>query len=450
MRNSKSYAAVALTLLGVGIIPTAGCGTSPDATIAKAAETKPATTRVTTIKPERATIRRTTSEPGQIEAYEVAAIYAKLGGYVRKVSVDIGEKVKKGQVLVDLRVPETDADLKQKRAMIDQAEAERKQSEAAVEVARAGILSAEAKVAEIKAGIRRAEADVARWQSEFTRVQQLAKEGALTGSLLDETRSKLGAAQASRDEVLAKVKSSEASLAEALAFLDKSRSDVIAAVAHVAVARFEAERAEAIDSYTKIESPFDGIVTRRHVDTGQLTTPGATGEPLLVVSRSDLVTITVGVPETDAPFVNAGDPVQVRLQAYGGRSFDGKVTRTGWALDASTRTLRTEIDLPNVDDFLRPGLYAYATIITEEHKNTLTLPTTAVVKEGDKSLCVIVSNGRATRKEIKVGLTEGKRSEILSGLKGDEEVVAANSASLTEGQSVEGIKPEGEGTKPKS
>ena len=102
----------------------------------------------------------------------MAAIHAKLAGFVRLVSVDIGDKVKKGQVMAELRVPETDADVKQKTAMIDEADAGRKQSEAAAEVAKAGVLFAEAKVTEIQAGIRRAEADVALCQAEFTRVRR--------------------------------------------------------------------------------------------------------------------------------------------------------------------------------------------------------------------------------------------------------------------------------------
>ena len=91
-------------------------------------------------------------------------------------------------------------------------------------------------------------------------------------------------------------------------------------------------------------------MTRRGVDTGHLTTPGTGGELLFVVARSDVVTITVGVPETEAPFVNPGDPARVRLQALEGKTFEGQVTRTAWALDPATRTLRAEIDLPNADD----------------------------------------------------------------------------------------------------
>lgn len=451
MRARRFHAAACLTALGLMTIVAPGCDHPAGEKTARA-ETAggPAVVRVTVVKPTRETIRRTSEQPGQIEAAETTPIYAKLGGYVQSVAVDIGDAVKKGQVLAELRVPETEADLKQKRAAVKQAEAERKQSESAIEVAQAGVASAQAKVQEIQSGIKRSEADVNRWQSEFTRVEQLARERALTGSLLDETRSKLQAAEAGRDEVKAKVRSAEASLAEAKAFLDKARSDLEAATSHIDVARFEAERAEAMEGYAKIISPYDGVVTRRGIDTGHLTTPGAVGEPLFVVARSGTVTITVGVPETEAPFVNINDRANVRLQALEGKAFEGKVTRTAWALDAATRTLRVEIDLPNADETLRPGLYAYATIIAEEHKDVLTVPATAIVSDAGKSFCMTVEDGHARRKPVVLGLSEGKRTEVISGIGEDEMVVEANASSLADGQAVAKNEPPVETPKGKS
>jgi multidrug efflux pump subunit AcrA (membrane-fusion protein) len=116
------------------------------------------------------------------------------------------------------------------------------------------------------------------------------------------------------------------------------------------------------------------------------------------------------------------------------------VRNPGYALDPKTRTLRTEIDLPNPDGTLHPGLYAYTTVIVEEHPDVLTLPATAVVRDGEKTFCVAVRVGRAARRPIEVGLSDGARTEIRSGLKGDEVVVKANAVSLTDGQPVEPIK----------
>ncbi len=440
---------VVLACSGILVILLSGCGKTTIEANAKGATTGlHHITRVTTVLPERMTIRRLTEQPGQIEAVEVTPIHAKLSGYIRTVSVDIGDRVKKGQVMAELRVPEIDADLKTRRAMIGQSRAEQRQDEATVEVARAGVVSAEAKVIEVQAGTRRAEADVGRWRSEFTRIEQLFKERAQTGSLLDETRNKLKAAEATEAEVRAHVKTAEATLAEAKAHHIKARMDVQTAVSHIEVALFEAERAEAMASYARLEAPYDGVVIRRKADTGQLTTPGTAGEPLFVVARSETVTISVGVPESDAPFVNAGDVAHVRL--LDDRKFEGKVARTAWALESATRTLLAEIDLPNPSDALLPGLYAYVMIVAEEHTDALTLPTTAIFKDGGKAFCIAVHETRAKRKEVKLGLSEGKRTEVVSGLAEGEMVVEANGSSLTEGQPVERSVPPGLPAKPKS
>jgi len=172
------------------------------------------------------------------------------------------------------------------------------------------------------------------------------------------------------------------------------------------------------------------------------------GQPLFVVSRSEVVTIAVDVPEIEAASVDPGDPARVRIQALGGRSFEGKVTRTAWALNPATRTLRTEVDLPNPEGVLRPGLYAYVSIIEDEHKDALTVPSTAVVSEAGKSYCVAVSDGLAKRREVTLGLTEGKRTEVTSGLRDGEPVVEANAGALADNQRVEVNRPPLEGSKP--
>jgi len=399
--------------------------------------------RVEVVRPERHTVQRSVGEPGQLVAFETTPIHAKIAGYVRDVSVNIGYEVKKGQVLAELWVPEVEADLQEKRAAVEQSQAKKVQAEAAVKVAQSAVTSAEAKLTEVRAAIKRVEADLTRWQQEYRRVEQLFNERAQTGTLLDETRNKLQSADAARDETRAKVRSAEASLSEAKSELDKARSDVLAAAASIEVARSEARHAEAMLGYARIEAPFDGVITRRNVDTGHLTRAGSEAAPLFIAARTDIITIAVDIPETYSTDVNPGDHALVKLQAMKGRSVEGKVTRTAWALDPKTRTIRTEIDIPNPGGKLRPGLYAYATVVVEEHKDVLTVPTTAVFAEKDKAFCVVVADGKATRKPIETGLSDGTRTEVVSGLGGGEAVVKANAASLVEGQSVKAVEPEG-------
>ena len=217
------------------------------------------------------------------------------------------------------------------------------------------------------------------------------RESAVTRSLLDETRSKQGAAQAARDEVRAQVTSAEAARSRPRPRRTRP-ARTWSRRARVDVAKSEERRVEAMLGYTKLIAPFDGVITRRNVDPGHLTMPGAAGEPLFVVARTDLVSITVGVPEADAPFVNTGDPAdsgpQTRSAARPSR--ERLPVRHGpWT--PATRTLRVEVDLPNANDVLRPGLYAYATIISEEHQNALCVPATAVVADGGK---VVLRGGR--------------------------------------------------------
>jgi multidrug efflux pump subunit AcrA (membrane-fusion protein) len=423
---------MSLAAAAVAAAVAAGCERSTEK---KAGHSAQPVMRVEVVRPERHTVQRTVSEPGQLEAYETTPIHAKIAGYVQNVSVDIGYEIKKGQVLAELWVPEFEADLQEKRAAIEQSVARRAQAESAVKVAQAAVTSAEARVGEVQAGVKRADADVTRWQLEDRRVQQLFNERAQTGTLLDETHNKLRSAEAASEEIRAKVRSAEAALSEARSELDKARSDVVAAAANIDVARSAAREAEAMLGYARIESPFDGIITRRNVHTGHLTRPGSDSAPLFVAARSDILRIAVDIPETYSTDVNPGDRALIKLQAMKGRTVEGKVTRTAWALDPKTRTIRTEIDILNPGGKLRPGLYAYATVVVEEHKDVLTVPTTAVVQDG--TFCVVVSENKAMRRPVTVGLSDGSRTEVSSGLEVSDLVVKANAASLSDGQAVD-------------
>lgn len=407
----------------------------------KAGPSAQAVRSVEIVYPQRQTIGRSVGEPGELEAFETTEIHAKIAGYVKNWTVNIGTAVKKGQILAELSAPELDAELKQKQAAVEQAVARHKQAQAAVRVAEANVKGAEAKLVEVRAGKRRVEADLARWQAEFHRIEGLVAARAQTGSLLDETRSKLRSAEAAGEEVVAQITSADVALIQSLAALDSARADVVAAASAIDVAKADAGTVSARLAYTKIESPFDGIVTHRNVDTGYLTQPGADRPPLFIVSRSDIMTIRVNVPEAFAAEVNPGDRALVRLQELKGKTVEGKVTRISWALDPKTRTVRVEIDIPNPGARLQPGLYAYATVIAEERTLALTLPLTAVASENGKDYCVVIVAGKAVRRPIQVGLNDGTRIEVVSGLAEGEAVAKANASSLVDGQSVEVVDP---------
>lgn len=389
--------------------------------------------------PERRTVSRSVGEPGELEAFETTALHAKIAGYVKTWTVNIGDTVKKGQTLAELSVPELEAELKQKQAAVEQAIAKHKQTNSVVRVAEADAASAEAKIVEVRAGMRRVEAELARWKAEFRRIEDLHAVRAQTGTLLDETRSKLRSSEAACEEIAAQIKTAEVALIQSQAALDAARADVVAASSTIDFAKADAKTVEANLAYTKIEAPFDGVVIQRNVNTGDLTQPGGDKPPLFVVARSDIITIRVNVPEAFAAEVNTGDRAVVKLQEMKDKTVEGKVTRVSWAIDPKVRTLRVEIDIPNPGGKLQPGLYAYATIVAEEHKDALTLPMTAVVSEQGKAYCAVVVAGKAMRRPIQIGIGDGTLIEVVSGVDEHDSVIKTNAASLDDRQTVEVI-----------
>jgi multidrug resistance efflux pump len=322
------------------------------------------TAPVTTVRPQQEALRRTIEQPGQIEAFERTALYAKIAGFVQSYQVDIGDRIRKGQLLAELWVPEFVADLRQKEATVTQDEAETLLAQEALRAAVAGVNRAEARLQLAEASHTRAQADVELWNAEHRRDRKLVFTGTTSREGLEITTNKYRSAKAALDETSAGVNAARATLAQSKAQRDKADADVQVAKARLLVAKAERERAAAIVGYARIEAPYDGVVARRDVDTGAYVQAPAgnktTATPLFEVVRTDLVRVFVDVPEADAPFVGDGGSAQVQVQALGDRDFEGRVTRSSWLLANQTRTLRTEIDLPNPQGLFRPGMYAYA------------------------------------------------------------------------------------------
>jgi HlyD family secretion protein len=404
----------------------------------------PAAERVVVVKPVRKTLVLSTSQPGRIDAFEEAPIFAKIAGYVEEVGVDIGDPVKKNKTrLIKLAVPEMNDDVKQKEALVAQAEAELKQADAAIDGAKAAVASAEAKVAQAEAGIARSEGEHKRWEAEYERIKALAASRSVTEKLVDETLNQLRAAEAAERETASAVRSAIASVEESRINVVKAEADRAAAVARLNVAKTNLARTATLLKYTDIKAPFDGVVTRRNVDTGHFVSPpGAASVPLMVVSQTDVVRIFVDIPELESEWVGTGDAAVVRVQALGGRAFDATVTRTAWSLDASNRSLRTEIDVKNPEGVLRPGMFATVSITLEQRSDVLTVPATAVVREGPDAFCYRVEAGKVERKQVQLGLRSGTEVEIRSGLEPEQSIVQAPSASMKPGQAVEIITPE--------
>ena len=310
-----------------------------------------------------------------------------------------------------------------------------------MKVAQANALSAAAEMRQASAALERFEAEYDRWNSEYDRVVKLVSRSAVTQKLADETKAQMLAAAALRREAGAKIEAARAAVSSSAAQVEKAIADEAAIRVRRQVAEAQERRTAALVGYLRIEAPFDGVVAR-NVDVGDFVDASGNAKPLFTVVRADPVRVFVDLPELDATLADVGDRAVVRVQALPGRDFVGAITRTSWALDNETRTLRTEVDVPNGDGALRPGMYAQVRIELAEQQDACVLPATALFSQDGRNWCVVVDQGKAERKEVVVGLKSEGEAEICSGLSGDDLVVRDRSAGIASGQEVE-IAPAG-------
>ena len=262
MPRSILNAVIGLAAAAVLMATAAGCERTSEGKPGHADRAAPPVAKVEVVRPERQTVRRSVGEPGQFQAFETTAIHAKIPGYVEEWTVNIGAAVKKGQVLAELAVPELDAELRQKQAAVEQAIAQRSRPRPRSRWPRPTSRAPRRSSRRPRPASSGSRPTSPAGKPSTTRVEELFQARAQTGSLLDETRNKLRSSEASREEVRAQVKTAEVALTQSRAALDQARSDVVAAAAAIEVAKEDARRVEAMLGYTKIEAPFDGIVTR--------------------------------------------------------------------------------------------------------------------------------------------------------------------------------------------
>src|SRR5262249_47213500 len=209
----------------------------------------------------------------------------------------------------------------------------------------------------------------------------------------------------------------------------KAEVDVSVARADLAVAESEAKRIEAWVGYITLPAPYDGVIVARNANTGDFVVPsagdptamqrapylapGGQAAPIYVVDRTDIVRIFVDIPEQDANYVQIGTKASVLARAYRDHPIEGSVTRTSWALNVTSRTLRAEIDLPNTNSQILPGMYAYAKVIIER-KGVRALPLAALAHSGERTYCWLYRDGHAVRTEIQTGVTGGDWIEVTN------------------------------------
>jgi RND family efflux transporter MFP subunit len=371
---------IAAAAFGGGVYLAVPYMTGPT-TIAAAAQASPPSVDV--VHARRATVAQRLVSNATLEAFEEADIFAKVSGYLLDVRVDIGDHVKKGQLLATVDVPEMEQELAESVAQLES----RKRS--------------------LEAAHRQVEhnkADLALQEVTFRRQNILNKDRWVSDQALDEIRAKADVAKA------------DVHLAEANRDLAASQVDLAAATV---------EKNKALLAYARIVAPFDGVIAMRRVNRGDLVqAPTASRTtPLFRIERIDVMRVFCDVPENEVPLVRVGAQATLRVFGLGGESIAGTVTRFAFRLDPETRNMRTEIDLPNLSERLYPGMYAEVTLELERHDDVLTVPVSAIDSDANGVFVYAVQDGRVARKAVKVGIRDGSRIEAIEGLSEDALVV---------------------------
>lgn len=337
---------------------------------------------------------------GEFRPFQEVDVHAKVAGYIRKIYVDVGDHVKAGQTLAVLEVPELNAQLQG--------------ADAAVRRAKDAIRRA-------KSGLDRTESLHAATHLDYTRLKEAsaARPGLIAEQELDD-------AQAKDKEGEAQIASDEAALSEAQNQLD------------VAVA--EQKQLSAMSDYTRIVAPFNGVITRRNVDNGALVQAGTNSNtqalPVVSVAETDLFRLTLPVPESAVPMIRLGTTVTVHVSSLN-RNFEGKVSRFSDSVNQETRTMHTEVDVPNKNGSIVEGMYAEVNLTLARKDGVLSVPVQAVTRNGSESTVLVVnSQDRVEERNVQLGMESANEVEIVSGLSPSELVVVGSRSEFHAGDKV--------------
>ncbi len=320
--------------------------------------------------------------PGETAAWYESTLYARVTGYVAKWFVDIGDHVRRGQILATIETPELDADLAAARAELTAAQAQVK--------------------------VRAAEAEFANSTNERWRDSP-------KGVVSEQERE---AKRADYDSAIAKLNAARAQVA-----LDRARVD----------------RFTALTQFKQVTAPFDGTVTERRVDIGNLVTAGSTsGNTLLYrLSQETPMRVFVDVPQSAAgELMKAGVPVQITVSSISGRTFSGEIARTAKAINPQARTLRVEVDIPNDDQALVPGMYVDVAFALQS-TSLVQVPAAALVfRSSGPQVAVVDGAGRVSFRKVTIARDDGNMVELGSGLSPGDKVALNISSRISDGETV--------------
>jgi multidrug efflux pump subunit AcrA (membrane-fusion protein) len=312
--------------------------------------------------------QKDTTQPAAIQAYESVNLYAKVPGFLKNQTVDIGDRVKRGQVLAVVDAPDLEAQLKRDRAALDQARARVQRAKAKVIGVEADLETAKLAVKQAESAVISAAAAVRFRLLQLERMEDLFKTKSIEVKLLDESKERHEAAVETEQAAKAAVATAKAQVVAGMARIEQVRADAAVEEAGVVVTQANLEKSQVLLSFATISAPFDGIVTQRSFFPGDFIRSANQGgnEPLLTIQRVDKMRMIVAIPDRDVPFVDVGDAVEVEIDALPGKKWAAKVSRIAASVDPKTRTMRIEIDLPNPTGQIRSGMFGRVTIVFEK------------------------------------------------------------------------------------
>lgn len=348
----------------------------------------------------RGPIRSSITLSGAFRPYQEVDVHAKVAGYIRRIYVDVGDKVKEKQTLAVLEVPELNA-------QVVGANADIRRSEDAIHRA--------------EQDVKRAESTHTAYHSAYARLKQASE--ARPGLIAEQ---ELVDSLAHDQEAEAQIGSARAALAEAQSQLS--------------MAKAIQDRYASLEAYSRITAPFNGVVTKRYADTGALIQAGTASEtqsmPVVRLAEWSRLRLVVPVPESAVPDLQLGQAIDVVVPSLG-RTIKGKVARFADALNEETRTMHTEIDVENPDGTLVEGMYAETSLVLHQKDSVLTVPIQAVKRNGTNGIVFVVDkSGAVGERSITLGMDNSARIEVLSGLSDGDQVIVGNLTAVQAGQHV--------------
>ncbi len=410
---------------------------------AAANEAKSDVLTVNTVTPHRATTGAEMVLPGNIQALQETTLYARATGYLKQRLVDIGDRVESGQLLAEIDTPEAGQDVGQARAGLAKTRANLAQAQSDRAENQANVTGAESTLAAKQADLRKAQADSALARKTWERWQTLVRQGAVSQQTADERQSAFESSQATVTTAQAQVKAAEDAVRAAQAKVGSGDANVDAAEAGISESSADFQRRSTLQAYNTIVAPFSGVITARNVDNGALITAGSGGSNavwLYKIAQSDTLRIFVDVPQSNVDAIRPGQTALIMLKEFPKQEFKGTVTRTSNSLDPNAHTLRTEVQIPNANFQLLPGMYAQVKFRLNRVTNPLMIPANALVTRSQGAQVAIVgADQKVHYQKVSIGRDYGAELEITSGLEGSEQLVVNPTDDVAEGTKVKAI-----------